>query len=114
MPTSARMDAHVGGEYEFKYYWPERNIDSTTRGKILELIPNEKLSYTWNAQKRDSIGSRSFKESIVTWILDELPDGKTRVTLTHSAEEKEVRQDRERGWSHYLSQLAAYLKKGNV
>ncbi len=43
MPTGAKMDARVGGEYEFKYYWPERNIDSTARGKVLELIPNKKL-----------------------------------------------------------------------
>jgi len=109
MPTGAKMDARVGGEYEFRYYWPERNVDSTARGKILELIPNNKLSYTWNAQKKGS--TAAFKESIVTWILDELPDGKTRVTLIHSGESKEVRQDRERGWSHFLGQLANFCKK---
>jgi len=109
MPTEAKMDAHVGGVYEFRYYSPERNVDSTARGKILELIPNIKLSYTWNAQKKGS--TSTFKESIVTWILDELPDGKTRVTLIHSGESKEVRQDRERGWSHFLGQLANFCKK---
>jgi len=24
MPKEAKMDAKVGGEYEFKYYWPAR------------------------------------------------------------------------------------------
>ena len=109
MPTSAKMDARVGGEYEFRYYWPERNVDSTSWRKILELVPNRKLSYTWNARKSGS--PMPFNASIVTWILEELPEGKTRVTLTHSGESKEVRQDRDRGWTHFLAELETFVKK---
>jgi len=109
MPSQATMDARVGGEYEFKYHWADRNIDGVVRGKILELIPNKKLSYTWDSQRSDNVGPR--KDAKITWMLDELSDGRTRVTLIHSGIEKQFWQDTERGWSHYLGQLAAYHKK---
>jgi uncharacterized protein YndB with AHSA1/START domain len=109
MPTAAKMDARIGGEYEFKYHWADRNVDGTVRGKILELIPNKRLTYTWDSQRSDFTGPR--KDSKLTWILDELPDGKTRITLIHSGIEKQFLEDTQRGWSHYLGQLVTYSKK---
>jgi len=46
MPQEAKMDARVGGEYEFKYHWGDRKLDTVLHGKILELQPNRRLSYT--------------------------------------------------------------------
>ena len=100
MPSETRMDARVGGEYEFRYHWEDRGIDSTVRGRILELVPNKKLSYTW-----------ATPSSIVTWTLEELPDGKARVTLTHSGFSKDRKQETEGGWAHFLGRLANYCKK---
>jgi uncharacterized protein YndB with AHSA1/START domain len=108
MPDKAKFDPRVGGEYEFKYHWADRNVDGTVRGKILELTPNRKLSYTWDSQRSDFAGPRT--EAVVTWELEELPDGKTRLTLIHSGIGKQFQQDTERGWSHYLGQLAAHVK----
>ena len=109
MPNQAKFDARVGGEYEFKYHWADRNVDGTVRGKVLELTPNKRLTYTWDSQRSDYKGHRS--ESKITWILDELPDGKTRLTLIHSGMSKQSREDTERGWSYYLGRLAGRVNK---
>jgi len=48
---------------------------------------------------------------VVTWTLDELTDGKTRVTLVHSGITKEVYGDTDAGWGYYTSQLARYCRE---
>jgi uncharacterized protein YndB with AHSA1/START domain len=109
MPKEAKMDARVDGEYKFKYHWAAREIDTILRGKILELVPNERLSYTWDAQTMS--GSQRITSAVVTWILDLLPDGKTKVTLIHTNVSKEFRQDAESGWNFYLGQLQNFFTK---
>lgn len=47
MPQEARIDPRHNGEYEFKYHWAEKGLHSVARGKILELIPDKRLSYTY-------------------------------------------------------------------
>jgi len=108
MPQEAKIDARVGGELEFKYHWGDRGLDTVLRGKILELEPNRRLSYTWDAETTNH--QPRITGAVVTWVLDPLPDGRTSVTLIHSGVGKEFSQDTERGWSHYLSQLAKYAK----
>lgn len=109
MPQEARMDARVGGEYEFKYRWASRGLDTVLKGRILELVPNERLSYTWDS--RTTGGDPRIGDAVVTWVLDELPKGKTKVTLIHSNVSEEFRKDAELGWNHYLSQLEDYSSK---
>jgi uncharacterized protein YndB with AHSA1/START domain len=82
MHKEARMDLRVGGEYEFKFYWAEANITGVAKGKILELIPNKKISYTFDATYPGF--DRRVEGTVVTWTLDELPEGKTKVTLVHT------------------------------
>ena len=49
------------------------------RGKILEIIPGKKLSYTWKfSEYQDN------PESVVMWTLEPVDDGKTRVMVVHS------------------------------
>src|SRR5207247_1395353 len=47
MPQEARIDPRRNGEYEFKYHWAEKGLHSVATGKILELIPDKRLSYTY-------------------------------------------------------------------
>ena len=49
MHKEAKMDLRVGGEYEFKFHWAAANVTAIVKGKIIELIPNKKLSYTFDA-----------------------------------------------------------------
>ena len=45
--------------------------------------------------------------SVVTWTLDELPSGKTVVTLVHSGITEELAGDKDVGWGYFTAQLAA-------
>jgi uncharacterized protein YndB with AHSA1/START domain len=83
-------------------------MDTILRGKILELVPNKKLSYTWDSEKTD--GTPRITKAVVTWILEPLPNEKTSVTLIHSGIAKEFRQDTESGWIYFLNQLDNYCK----
>jgi uncharacterized protein YndB with AHSA1/START domain len=101
-PNEAKMDARVGGEYEFKIHWAAKNLTAVANGKILEIIPNKKLSYTLAASYPGS--DRHLDDTVVTWTLEELPDGKTRVTIVHVGVDWE-------GYSHWLGRLANYCLK---
>lgn len=94
------MEARVGGEYEFKYYWAEKNWNATAKGKILELIPNKRLSYTFSSEDV----APGVKNSVVTWILEELPNGRTRVTVVHSGVTWP-------GYEYFLNQLAKHCRE---
>jgi uncharacterized protein YndB with AHSA1/START domain len=109
MPTEAKMDARVGGVYEFKYHWAARNLDTVLRGKILEMVLNERLSLTWDSEAMG--GEKRITHAVVTWILTPLADGKTNVTLIHSEVGKTFLDDTEKGWNYYLGRLDALLKK---
>ena len=108
MPQEAKMDARVGGELEFKYHWADRGLDTVSERQNPGARAKQTISYTWDAETKDH--QPRITGAVVTWVLDSLPDGKTRVTLIHSGVGKEFSQDTERGWSHYLSQLATYCK----
>ncbi len=109
MPREAKMDAKVGGEYEFKYRWGDRGLDAILRGRILELDPNKRLSYTWDTETPNH--EKRITGAVVTWLLDALPEGKTRVTLIHSGIGKQFSKDAEAGWNYFLGRLAGYCKK---
>ena len=110
MPQEAKMDARVGGEYEFKYHWAQRGLDAVATGKILELVPDKRLSYTFVSTRSGS--GTSLTGSVVTWMLDELPDGKTRVTVVQTGISKEVYADADSGWGYYTAQLARLVSSG--
>lgn len=74
---------------------------------ILEVIPEKKLSYTWNMTVIDG-------ETIVTWELEE--QGKTtKLTLTHSQWDKVKfntpvlsHNDYVNGWNYFTNKLKEY------
>ena len=39
MPQEAKMDARVGGEYEFKYHWAQRGLDAVATGRSSSSSP---------------------------------------------------------------------------
>jgi uncharacterized protein YndB with AHSA1/START domain len=110
MPEEARM----GGEYRFKYRWAEKGIESSVSGRIIEFVPGRRLSYTWEVDARGSgLGSGKVEwrtketrpQSIVSWNLEELPGGRTKVTLVQSGLDARFSQDAENGWTHFMAQL---------
>jgi hypothetical protein len=75
-------------------------------------VPGKRLSYTY-VLKRSSSGSEEddslfpdVTSSVVTWVLDPLPEGKTRVTMVHSGITKEGVERFDGAWGYWACQLA--------
>lgn len=70
----------VGHEFTFKTKPKIKfGFDGTVYGKVLEIIPQKKLVYSW---KGGASGKTSL-DTIVTWLLTE-KDGGTELLLEHS------------------------------
>jgi len=114
MTQEARMDARIGGECEFKYRRAATGQHSVATGRILELIPDKRLSYTYVVTGSGSGTSEAdslfpdVTNSVVTWTLDTLPDGKTRVTVVHSGIAEEAHERFDGAWGYWTGQLARH------
>ena len=109
-PSQAKMEARVGGTVEFQFVRPGGQ-SHMLYGRVLEFVPGEKLSYTWNFAHRDQL------QETVTWTLEPVDGNKTRVTLVHagfqkpSQKEVESGYSYEAGWTHFIGQLEELFKK---
>src|ERR1700681_2161287 len=95
--VSAETDVRVGGRYHIKAVTPtdEHNVGGVYR----EVVPNEKLVFTWAWQ------SMPERESVVTVLFKPDGDG-TLLTLTHEQFFDEPARDRhEQGWTGALEKL---------
>jgi uncharacterized protein YndB with AHSA1/START domain len=112
MAQQARIDPRIGGECEFKYHRAATGQHSVATGRILELIPHKRLSYTYVVARSGSGASEAdslfpdVTDSVVTWTLDALPDGKTRVTVVHSGIASEAHERFDGAWGYWTGQLA--------
>jgi len=81
------------------------------RGKYLEVIPNEKIVFTW-VWLDDPMGTDADPESIVTVEFREVPGG-TELTLTHEKLRNTDQQAQtSEGWEGCLTMLEGYLDTG--
>jgi uncharacterized protein YndB with AHSA1/START domain len=89
-----------------KNHYSDTGEIHTTLGKVLEIIQDKKLSYTWNVDEYPG-----FPETIVTWTLESLDGGnKTKIMLVHSGLVGDF-GDVEDGWSYFIGRLAEHYKK---
>lgn len=96
--TRAAVEPHTGGRYDFGW-------EKGGPIKILELVPEERLSYSWTYEDQP--------ETVVTWTL-EGSGGKTRLTLVHSG----FAQDRKNGgyhagWLKYMNRIKNLVEVGD-
>jgi uncharacterized protein YndB with AHSA1/START domain len=104
----------VGGKFRFSFSKEkskELERDYSPEGTVKELVPNKKVSYTW--QLKDI---PEFPETTVTWELQEIGANKTRVELVHSGftgkeEGKLSFREHDQGWSYFLGRLEKYCQK---
>ena len=96
--THAAFEPHVGGRYELVAQAPDGD-KFQVGGVVREIIPNQKLVYTW------AWLSMPERESLVTVELE--PDGTgTLLTLTHSQFDDEHMRDRHQyGWNGALDKM---------
>ncbi|MDQ6623943.1 MAG: SRPBCC domain-containing protein [Verrucomicrobiota bacterium] len=98
-------DPRVGG----KYQWDTTSRDGeemTVRGEYRELIPNQKIVFTW---KWDDDEAWDATTSIVTVELADTAEG-TELRLTHEQFPSDASRDRhQQGWNSVVDQLTKFL-----
>lgn len=100
--VSAEADVRTGGHYRWIMKSPDGE-EHNVGGVYREVIPNEKLVFTWawiSTPDRESLVTLTFK-----------PDGGgTLMTLTHEQFFDESARDRhESGWNGMMQNLERYL-----
>ena len=106
-PTSVESDPRPGGKYKFAWEFANASENGSQEGEYVEVVPNEKLSYTWTA------GS---VPTLVTFDLNGA-NGETTVELNHSTtqdgvDEKKLHDDHANQWRFFLMNLKVYLEEG--
>jgi uncharacterized protein YndB with AHSA1/START domain len=101
--TVSKLEARVGGSFRF-----EVEDGSSIVGTYLQIVPPEKLVFTWSG------GARQGRETVVT--LDFLDQGPvTEVVLTHEGlSTPEVRARAGSGWPSLLDALAEVLSSPSL
>ena len=96
----AHVEPQVGGEY---------NVGWSGEGpvKILDLAPNERLTYSWHSEKDGAVGT------VVTWELEDSA-GRTTLTLVHSGFAPDrAGMDYGLGWLDYLNRIKQMVEGGD-
>ena len=95
-------DVRLGGRYRIVMKSPDGE-ERDVRGVYREIVPNEKLVFTWAWQ------STPERESLVTLRLRPAGSG-TELTLTHEQlHDTESLDVHRRGWVGVIGQLAAFV-----
>ena len=81
------MEAHgfapvVGNRFTYKTT-PAGAWDGAIRCEILEVVPNQRLVYSWQGGHEAIVGYGSNLDTVVPWSLAPVPVG-TRVRIVHS------------------------------
>lgn len=93
--------------------------DGVIQCEVLEVIPNERLVYTWRGGHEANVGYGSRLETVVTWTITKA-DGGARVRLVHSGfrmpRNATAFKNMSEGWKKVVqnvSALAAQTSPGN-
>ena len=83
--------------------------DSVVEGAIASVDPGRSFAYTWSWE-----GSEDGTDTLVTWTVEPLPGGGSRITLEHGGWPPTTADDTARAdhlgyWEAYLEDLAALL-----
>lgn len=98
------FELRVGHKFSFRAQ-PMYGWNGVTDCEVLEIVPNERLTYSWNAsgeQAKDGL------KTIVTWILTPIEDG-TSVRMEQSGfrpEDEAGYRAMGAGWPQMLAKMA--------
>ncbi|WP_420630380.1 SRPBCC domain-containing protein [Candidatus Leptofilum sp.] len=104
LATNSQVSTRVGGRI---YLWWQQGYWAA--GEFLELVPDEKVVYSWQGQQETAVTK-------VTFTLQPTDDG-TQLQLTHSDvpagdDAAEMRQALTDGWNAGLANLKSVLETG--
>jgi uncharacterized protein YndB with AHSA1/START domain len=97
MATHASVELRTAGRYDFGW-------EKGGPVKILDLVPAERLSYSWIYEDQP--------ETVVTWTL-EGSGGKTRLTLVHSGFGDRKNGNYKAGWLKFLTYIKNLVEVGS-
>jgi uncharacterized protein YndB with AHSA1/START domain len=109
--TEASPLGAVGDPYRLAF-----GDGSVVEGVVTELMPGQTFSHTWAWADEEPAGDAgSAHPTQVTWLVEPVEGGGTRVTLTHggwaeAGVDEAIRTDHEAYWSGYLEDLEAILR----
>lgn len=102
---SCEMDVRPGGTWRRTMRAPSGTV-VIKHGVYREVVTPERLSFTYNTEHADGVID---PETLVTVTFAEL-DGRTRLTLRHSAFETDAaRTDHGGGWAGCLDRFSAFI-----
>ncbi len=82
--------------------------DGMIRCEVLEVVPNERLVYSWVSGDEGNVGYGSRLETIVTWSLSKVASG-TRIRMVHSGfvmpKNGTAFQNMSEGWKKVVPQI---------
>lgn len=81
--------------------------DGTIRCQVLEVIPNERLRYSWRGGHESNVGYGSRLDTVVTWTLAAV-EGGTRLSLEHAGfkpENDTAFKTMSQGWKTVVERL---------
>ena len=81
MPAEG-FQAEVGNRFTYRTT-PAGAWDGAIHCEVVEVMPNERLVYSWKGGHEANVGYGSKLDTLVTWTLAPVPDG-TRVRIVHS------------------------------
>ena len=100
------LEPQVGGAWMLKNCRSYTGEIHTMRGKILEIIQDKKLSYTWNVDEYPDI-----PETIVTWTIEPLDGGcSSEIMLVHSDLANNDFEDTDKNWSYFIGRFVEHFK----
>ncbi len=102
--VDASLDARPGGIFALVM-----GNGMNARGQFVELIPDEKVVFTWGWLDRPGIPPGS---TTVEVVLNAEGDG-TRLVLTHRSVPDDEAPAQRMGWTHYLPRLAVVAAGGD-
>lgn len=83
-----------------------------TNNTVLESDPPRRLVHTWRTLYDDEMAAEP--ESRVTWEIEEMPGGYSRLTLIHDRLDASPKTAAGvKGWTYYLSSLKSLLETGS-
>ena len=111
-PDIVNLEPKEDGKVEFKFLKEKsENLDKDYHiiGKVIKIIPNKELSYSWRHKDNPD-----FPDTVVSWKLEQLDKYKTRVVLTHKGftdKDKQEYENHDKGWSWFLTRLSNFVTK---
>lgn len=106
MGTEAELEPHPGGRYRVL----AQGVHPGT-GEFLEVVPNEKVVFTFGWDEPNHPIPAGSTEVEITLI----PEGeKTRVRLVHRGLPDDAVADHSEGWDFYLNRLAVVATGGDA